>query len=413
MTNSSPQEPQNSVPERKRRFAGLTTDEIIAILIAFSTISGILFWSWSSKINNFVGNLGLGRQKSSLSANNIGIGIGRINADSQVAFGTLESDRDSLTRDGLKMKDEQEAMASRSSKFDPDSKIEANAYQLDTTSKLGALGVGTAALPGLKNRTNINPGLNSDNIITDNPNRTSSPGATSDSIAGSGTTDAPGTTPDGTADSRTTDTPGITPDKTEMPDDVTPTYWAYPFVKQMSDQALVADFTETQDFEPDKLITRASMATLISQAFNDQPEVQQIKKFQDVTNENAIAADIDKAVRTGFMQGYSDEEFRPLDNIPRYQVLVTLATGLGLKPSQNPEQILQKFGDGTDLPDWAKEQVAAAAEAGLIVNRPGVADDSLSPNASATRAEVAAMIHQALVKAGKLEPLESEYILQP
>ncbi|MCC0176914.1 S-layer homology domain-containing protein, partial [Waterburya agarophytonicola K14] len=204
-----------------------------------------------------------------------------------------------------------------------------------------------------------------------------------------------------------------TPEKTEIPEDIAPTYWAYPFVKQMSDQGLVADLTEDQDFEPDKLITRASMATLISQAFDNKPKNKAIKKFEDVTNKNAIAADIDKAVGMGFMQGYSDDEFRPLENIPRYQVLVTLATGLGLKPSQDATQILQKFGDGSDLPDWAKQQVAAAAEAGLIVNRPNVAANSLSPNKSATRAEVAAMIHQALVKTGKLKPLESEYILKP
>ncbi|MGD1918920.1 MAG: S-layer homology domain-containing protein [Pleurocapsa sp.] len=155
------------------------------------------------------------------------------------------------------------------------------------------------------------------------------------------------------------------------------------------------------------------MATLISQAFDNTPKNEAIKKFEDVSNQNAIAADIDQAVRMGFMQGYSDDEFRPFDNIPRYQVLVTLATGLGLTPSQDASQILQKFGDGANMPDWAKQQVAAAVESGLVVNRPNVASDSLSPNESATRAEVSAMIHHALVKTGKLEPLESEYILKP
>ena len=113
------------------------------------------------------------------------------------------------------------------------------------------------------------------------------------------------------------------------------------------------------------------------------------------------------------MQGYSDDQFRPLENIPRYQVLVTLATGLGLKPSGNPEQVLQKLQNGTDIPDWAKSQVAAAAEAGLIVNRPDFGKNDLKPNESATRAEVAAMIHQALVNNKKLKSLDSEYIVKP
>ena len=201
--------------------------------------------------------------------------------------------------------------------------------------------------------------------------------------------------------------------QTEMPRDVTAEDWAYPFVKQMSDRGLVSALTGDQNFEPNKLITRASMATLISRAFDTQPETQGIKQFQDVTNRNEIAADIDKAVRLGFMKGYSENTFRPLENIPRYQVLVALATGLDLKPSQDADQILQKLNGSENLPDWAKEQIAAAYEAKLIVNRPEFGKNSLRPNRSATRAEVAAMIHQALVHEGKLKPLESEYILQP
>ena len=113
------------------------------------------------------------------------------------------------------------------------------------------------------------------------------------------------------------------------------------------------------------------------------------------------------------MQGYSDDEFKPLENIPRYQVLVTLATGLGLEPSKNADQILQQFDDSDKMPEWARQQVAAATEAGLVVNPPNAQNGSLVPNRSATKGEVAAMIHQALVKTGKLDPLESEYIVKP
>ena len=154
------------------------------------------------------------------------------------------------------------------------------------------------------------------------------------------------------------------------------------------------------------------MATLISQAF-DQPASQPAKNFTDVPNQNAIAADINKAVETGFMHGYSDKEFRPLENIPRYQVLVTLATGLGLKPSQDASSILGKFNDPDGVPDWAEEQVAAAAEAGLAVNRPGFSSNFLQPNEPATRAEVAAMIHQALVQLKQLKSIDSQYIVKP
>ncbi|MGL6343703.1 MAG: S-layer homology domain-containing protein, partial [Waterburya sp.] len=232
--------------------------------------------------------------------------------------------------------------------------------------------------------------------------------------ANPGTTEkAPQTTAPGNTDTTGKAPQTTAPEAIKVPNDVTPSYWAYPFVQQMSEQGLVPDFQKEQDFNPNKLITRAGMATLISQAFNLQPETQKIKKFKDVTSNNAIPADVDKAVRIGFMRGYSDNEFRPLEDIPRYQVLVTLATGLDLKPSQDANKILQKFDDGADIPNWAKENVAAAAEAGLIVNPPGMDQNFLNPNQSATRAEVAAMIYQALVTTGKVKPLESEYIVNP
>ncbi|MEM8827826.1 MAG: S-layer homology domain-containing protein [Cyanobacteria bacterium P01_G01_bin.19] len=410
MTNSSPQEPQNTDTESRKRIAGLTYDELIAIFVAFSTIGSILFWSFGSKIGNLAGNLGLGRQGSLLSKD-IGIGIGSINADSDVSFGEIESDTDSFdVRDDDA--ESESSMAASARKFSTRAKTDPQSFQFDTNNQLASFGVGAAGITVLGNRSRTERDVDSDNAIVTSPDQT--PTAVTPEVEEEPIKDAPAEiTPDQEPDT-TEDAPvAVDPENIEMPDDVVPDYWAYPFVKQMSDRALVAELTEDQDFEPDKLITRASMATLISQAFSDRPEVQGIKQFDDVTNENAISADIDKAVRIGFMQGYSDDEFRPLDNIPRYQVLVTLATGLGLQPSTDPAQILQQFNDGLDLPDWAKSQVAAASEAGLIVNRPGFADEALNPNAPATRAEVAAMIHQALVETGKLEPIESEYIIQP
>ncbi|MEO1068708.1 MAG: S-layer homology domain-containing protein, partial [Cyanobacteria bacterium J06638_6] len=68
---------------------------------------------------------------------------------------------------------------------------------------------------------------------------------------------------------------------------------------------------------------------------------------------------------------------------------------------------LQPFTDLSALPVWAAPKVAAAADNALVVNHP--APDQLKPAQVATRAEIVAMIHQALVQQGKLPPVESEY----
>ncbi|MEL6463238.1 MAG: S-layer homology domain-containing protein, partial [Cyanobacteria bacterium J06621_15] len=61
------------------------------------------------------------------------------------------------------------------------------------------------------------------------------------------------------------------------------------------------------------------------------------------------------------------------------------------------------------IPGWATEQVAIATANGLVVNYPD--RNSFRPNEEATRAEVAAMLHQALVKIDQVEPVKSQYVI--
>ncbi|MEY2856160.1 MAG: hypothetical protein RLZZ74_469, partial [Cyanobacteriota bacterium] len=58
MTNQTPPEPPSSMPERRRRPAtGVTFDEMIAIIVAFSTIGAILFWTLGGKNAKLANNL--------------------------------------------------------------------------------------------------------------------------------------------------------------------------------------------------------------------------------------------------------------------------------------------------------------------------------------------------------------------
>lgn len=410
MTNSSPQDPQNPDPQRRKRpVGGVTFDEMIAMIVAFSTIGAILFWSLGIKKDRLASDFGLGKWSNILSAGQTkDAGIESTTSEAGKSFSSAK-DLKSLELASRLSESESSGIVTPSIPgFDVGSGVKPKTESLEFEDNLTPV-AGVATLPVLTTIPNTNQDTDADPTVKEQAGATNEIDSQATAPDNAGTNDeidSQATAPDNTGTNDQTES-------TEVPDDVAPSYWAYPFVKQMSDQALVPEFTDDHNFEPDKLITRASMATLISQAFDMQPETKEIKKFTDVTNQNAIAADIDKAVRIGFMHGYSQDEFRPLENIPRYQVLVTLATGLGLEPSQDTEQILQKFSDGANMPDWAKQQVAAAIEAGLMVNRPDYPQDSLMPNEPATRAEVAAMIHQALVENGRLEPLESEYILNP
>jgi hypothetical protein len=221
------------------------------------------------------------------------------------------------------------------------------------------------------------------------------------------------TPPPATEPSPTPTTPprSETPEALKTPkiafNDVPTNFWAYPFVEGLRNKQLITGISEG-NFEPDLPITRAQMASLIDQAFDLPPQQNKIQ-FKDVPVEDPATGDIEKAIQKGFMKGYSSDSFRPEENIPRYQVLVALATGLNLKPTKDPKQTLSSFPDAAKIPTWAIDRVAAATEKGLVVNYPN--PQLLNPDRPATRAEVAAIMYQALTNLGKVEKIQSEYIV--
>ena len=80
-------------------------------------------------------------------------------------------------------------------------------------------------------------------------------------------------------------------------------------------------------------------------------------------------------------------------------------------PQTTPQQasptardiVRQYYTDAEQIPDYAIDAVAAATKAGIVVNHPNL--KTLNPNQAASRADIAALIHQALVNKKQLPPL--------
>jgi hypothetical protein len=417
MTNSAPEPPENiqSAEERERRRVALTFDEMVAIIVAFATIGAILLWSFTNKKEGVLN----GQWQNNL----FSLGNTETTGNSADNNGNLKLDTGGRNRDNLELEANNGAIATPGN-FD--SRQEASVQPARTSRKLAT--VPKPLQP--ENRSRLLPTPVPVPLPSDSQggNQTEAIRPTSPD----GTNDRPAVTPNAptpeTQAGEVNKTPEVIPvpvnpnqpeattpestaKQTPVFQDVPESYWAYPFVVKLQEKQLITG-TSADKFEPDKLITRAEMATLISQAFA-LPNTQSKKNFKDVSANNALTADINKALEMGFMKGYSNNEFRPLENIPRYQVLVALATGLNLPQTGDSDAILQKFGDSSDLPQWAKSQIAAATQANLVVNRPNLSKDNLNPNESATRGEVAVSIYQALVESGKLDPIDSQYIVKP
>lgn len=190
--------------------------------------------------------------------------------------------------------------------------------------------------------------------------------------------------------------------------DVPDKYWARPFIVALVDRKIFADFTDNK-FRPDEPITRAELARLIQRMSAQEPRRKSLN-FKDVKSGNSAASSIDYSVKTGYLKGYPDNAFRPDKEIPRVEVIAALASGLNLKPSTKSTKTLEVYTDSKKVPKWAVNKVAAATEAGIIVNYPK--RQLLRPNATATRAEVATMIYQSMVKKGKVPAKSSQYIVR-
>lgn len=189
--------------------------------------------------------------------------------------------------------------------------------------------------------------------------------------------------------------------------DVPETYWAYPFIQALQKEEIIT-MTEEQKYNPDETITRAEYAELIANSF-DISEQREAIDFKDISSDSAQK--ISRAVKQKFLSGYPDQTFQPNQPITRVHVLLSLVNGLGLTSTGNPEEILVIYEDQNDIPDYAKSAIATATEKGLVIIQPN--SQQFNPYDTATRAEVAAMIYQALVLTQGKAKIDSEYLVNP
>jgi S-layer homology domain len=187
--------------------------------------------------------------------------------------------------------------------------------------------------------------------------------------------------------------------------DVPSDFWARPFIEKLAEDEIIAGFPDGS-FKPKQAVTRAQFAAIVRKAFSRSAAVRNSRTFSDVTPKYWAAASIERAYTTGFVSGYPDGTFLPEQQIPKAQAIIALASGLKLDPPSNVASTLSVYRDASEIPDYAKNGVAAATQKTLVVNYPNVA--FLNPTDIATRADVAAFVYQAMVNQNKISALPSQ-----
>lgn len=201
---------------------------------------------------------------------------------------------------------------------------------------------------------------------------------------------------------------GVRPDVNDRLDqpvsfaDVGDDHWAKAYIDAMSARGLIGG-VDPDRFAPDEPVTRAQYARLVEQVFRGDGDFHESLDFVDIDDDYWATSAIETSVRWGFLHGYPGLEFRPERSISRLEVLLSLRSGLNLSEPDDPETILEAYGDRDTVPDWARSPVSAAVKARLERSQPD--SQGLDLERDATRAEVTAMFYQALVEAGYAEPL--------
>ncbi|HBW57386.1 MAG TPA: S-layer protein [Oscillatoriales bacterium UBA8482] len=338
-------------------------DEIIAIIVALTTIGTILFWTLSHPNRKLVLNPDLTSSQTLIPSTNPTV---------------AEIPKDSLP-DGVSPVSENPTPAT-TTPISPTPKVK------QPTSAILGLGFLT---PGQKP---IQPAP-APQVTPATESQNTTPTKTACSLPTSGVEVCATTPPSAIASSSTP----------------TESYWATPFIVYFINKNQPVKSDQKQ-FQPDENMTREQFATELQKAFDLKPEPAAIQ-FKDIPENSATKSDLKSANQSGFLAGYPQDIFKPQQEITRVQVLVALASGLSLKPSTNAQETLKLFKDADQIPPWAIEAVAAATEAGLVVNYPD--KNTLNPKQSATYGEVSSMIYQGLVYQKKAEPISSDYLVKP
>ncbi len=257
---------------------------------------------------------------------------------------------------------------------------------------------------------------------------------------------------------------------TSFPD--TQNYWAQPFIHNLAERNIVTGYPDNtfrpeQPVGRDEFA--AILRQAFSQP--SERRIASGSVYKDIPQGYWAAPAIEESYEMGFMKGYPGGEFRPNQSISRVEVLVSLAQNLNLpattaavdKPvtaaatpapvqpvsrrrakrplmfplaittlmqplmatparataaantapasssaSQRPVSLAVSdyYQDAAQIPQYAVDDVAATTAAGIVVNYPD--RQVLNPNRPATRGEVSAFIHQALVSQSKAAPIEDQ-----
>lgn len=153
-----------------------------------------------------------------------------------------------------------------------------------------------------------------------------------------------------------------------------------------------------REFMPNKAITRAEFATLITRALKAKET--HGHGFLDVQESDWFSGYVGSAKSLGLLNGYPGNVFKPQNNITRQEaamIIYNTARAKGLDITVTPGEFvnnLSQFPDYREIPSWSQDAMVYGVREGIIP------DDTIYIEAgvNATRSQVAGMLHRLFEK---------------
>lgn len=159
-------------------------------------------------------------------------------------------------------------------------------------------------------------------------------------------------------------------------------HWSKLYVESMVAKNVVNGYSD-ETFKPENNITRGEFAKLVVNAL-EEDLVKYKGEFTDVKASHWSADYIATMKELGLIKGYGDGTFKPEAEITRAEMAMILGEILDVEVTeQESTNLLLEFKDNKDIPNWARESVAIVLKSKIMIGSNG----KFLPTDNATRAE--------------------------
>ncbi len=182
-------------------------------------------------------------------------------------------------------------------------------------------------------------------------------------------------------------------DRVQRFDDVPTDSTYYKAVKYVTDLGLFQGVSD-KEFAPEGYMNRAMFVTVLGRYENVDQYSYTTYTFEDIAKGEYYTGYVAWASRNKIVNGYSDKQFAPFDNISIAQACLILGRMVEFKNAGESTQLkLTDYRDYYAVPDYAKEAMEWAITNGIYLGTMTSLNSNLYPNNPATRAQVAAMFY--------------------